>query len=173
MEYTVVENSDSEQVKELKRKIISLEAQLETQRYRISAINGGNLLNSEAIDYYPGEQHDFILSVLEQIRERCPENSRPRDIVDSILSVNSYVGRGKEILGEVTRIFKTGTPTSEADISALEALGFRYISSKKHPKLKYQDKYMFVISSTPSDNLRDGKNKLAEINKCIAIKQKI
>ncbi len=58
MEYTVIESSDSEQVKELKRKIISLEAQLETQKYRMSSVSGGNLLNSEAIDYYPGEQHD-------------------------------------------------------------------------------------------------------------------
>ena len=173
LEYTVIESSDSEQVKALKRKIISLEAQLETQKHRMSSVSGGNLLNSEAIDYYPGEQHDFVLSILEQAKERCPSDSRPRDIIESILSVNSYVGRGKEIADEVTRIFKTGTPTSEAYISALEALGFRYITSKKHPKLRYQDKYIFVLSSTPSDNLRDGKNKLAEINKCIAIKQKI
>ena len=58
-ELDIFEN-DSEQVKQLKRRIISLESQLLVQRHRNENMKGGNLLATEDIDYYQGEQLDFI-----------------------------------------------------------------------------------------------------------------
>lgn len=171
-EYAIAEK-DSEQVKQLKREILSLRAQLEIEQVRTQKIRGGNLLNSEAIDLYPGEQLDFILSVLEQVQHKCAPESRPYDIISSLLSHNEPVGKGKEILDQVSTIFKRGGDLTDTDISKLQKLGFRYISSKKHPKLEFCGKYKFAISGTPSEQHHGSRNKLAEINKCLAISFKI
>ena len=168
-----IDSNDSEQIKQLRRRIISLESQLEVQKSMNGNLKGGKLISTEAIDLYPGEQYDFILSILEQARSRCPEGSRPRDILDSILSVNKPVGRGAEILTELNRIFKKGNPNMESDATALKALGFTYTPSRKHPKLRFYDQYMVVLPSSPSDSKRGGLNSLSEINKCIAVSQKI
>lgn len=168
-----VRERDSEEVKQLKRKIIKLEAQLSIQQHRNERLKGGKLLNAADIDLYNGEQHDFVLSILEQVKLRCPEGSRPRDIIDSILSCNKPIGRGEEILNELNRIFRKGNPTMESDISALRALGFSFTPSRKHPKLRFHDKYMIVLPSSPGDSRRGALNGLAEINKCIALSQKV
>lgn len=162
-----------EDTKELRRQIMSLKAQLEIERSRTSRLSGGNLLNSENIDFYPGEQLDFVLSILEQAKAKCAPDSRPYDILDSILSVNKPVGRAEEILSELERILKKGVPSTERDITSLNAIGFKYVQSRKHPKLRFHEKYMFVMPATTSDSKRAHKNTLAEVNKCIAITQKI
>ena len=165
--------SESEYVKQLRRRIISLESQLELQKQRSEIAKSGKLLAAEGIDLYEGEQLDFILSLLEQARPRCPEGSRSRDIIDSLLKVNKPVGKGEEILSELNRIFKKGNPTMESDIAALKAMGFTYTPSQKHPKLRFHDKYMVVLPSSPGDSRRGGMNGLAEISRCIAVSQKI
>ena len=170
-EQYAVQPNDSEQVKELKRQILSLSAQLEMQKERASSLSGGTLLKSESIDLYQGEQLDFLLSILKQVKAKCSPDSRPYEIIDSLLSVNKPVGRGQEILDEINRIFKSGYPT-EAGLSTLKSLGFTYVSSKKHPKLRFADKYTVVLSATPGD-ARSSKNTLSEINKCIAVGLKI
>lgn len=168
-----INSSDSEETKELKRKILSLQAQLEIEKNISKSLRGGGMLKTEPIDLYPGEQIDFVLSILEQAKEKCPPDSRPLDILNSILSQNKSVGRGRKILMELEKIFGHGDNFTEADISALKSLGFTYISSKKHPKLKFMDKYLFVLSSSPSDSRRGNRNKLSEICKCIALSLKI
>jgi len=159
--------------KALKKQIYDLQAQLEIERVRLEQSRGGSLLKCEPMDYYPGEQADFVLSVLAQAQMRCPDDSRAHDIISSILALNHPVGRGQEILDELKRIFKNGIPTSQADLSALQSLGFSYVTGGKHPKLKFHDKYLFTLPGTPGDNARGGKNMLSEISRCIAISQKI
>lgn len=168
-----INSSDSEETKELKRKILSLQTQLETEKKISKSLRGGGMLKTEPIDLYPGEQLDFVLSILEQAKGKCPPDSRPLDILNSILSQNKSVGRGRKILMELEKIFGRGDNFTEADISALKSLGFTYVSSKKHPKLKFMDKYLFVLSSSPSDSRRGNRNKLSEICKCIALSLKI
>lgn len=170
--YDVIQESDSSQVKELKNRINSLQAQLEIMESRNQALCGGNLLNSAPIDLYPGEQADFVLSILRQAKERCQPESRPRDILESLLSLNQPVGYGEEILSELHRIFKKGMPSTDADIADLQSIGFSYTPSRKHPKLRFHQKYMYVIPNTPSD-IRSSKNMLSQISKCIAVGQKI
>lgn len=165
-------NSD-EEIKELKRKIINLESQLEIERMISQNLKGGNLLQTEAIDYYPGEQLDFMLSLLEQAKTKCAEDSRPYDIICSILENNKPVGYAKNMVKELNKIFGKGDSFTERDVSAMERMGFRYTTSKKHPKLRFHEKYMFVVASTPGDTRRGNKNNLAEINKCIATEFKI
>lgn len=172
-ERVVVNDDDSEEVRELKRRILSLEARLEIERGISRGLRGGDLLKSDPIDLYPGEQLDFVLSILEQVRPRCPQGSRPLEILNSLLSLNKPVGRGREILDEVVRIFRKGDNFGESDIAALRSLGFTYTPSRKHPKLRFMDKYMFVLASSPSDSRRGNMNKLSEISKCLAMSLKI
>lgn len=160
------------EVKELKRQIISLQAQLDAEKKRAGQLSGGYLLNSEAIDLYPGEQLDFILAVLKQAYSRCYPESRAYDILESILSVNQPVGCGKEILDKLQAVFKRGGPSTESDISDLRSIGFSYVQSRKHPKLRFYEKYVFTIPATPSDR-RSSWNSLSEVSKCIAVSQKI
>lgn len=170
---TLVQQEDSEHVKELKWQVASLKAQLDAERCRIAVLRGNGLLKCEAIDLYPGEQLDFVLSILKQVQSRCPEGSRPHDIITSLLTVNQPIGVGQEILDEVSRVFKGGLPEKESDVASLRRIGFSYTPSRKHPKLRFHDHYMFVLPSTPSENRRGGRNCLAEISKCIALCQKV
>lgn len=119
------------------------------------------------------EELDFLLSILEQIKDRCEPGSRPYDIICSLLEANRPIGRGNEILAELKRIFKNGGALSDSDISDLNAMGFTYTPSRKHPKLRFHEKYMFVLPSTPSDTRRGGINSLKEIDKCIAVSKRI
>ena len=168
----MLDNKD-EEIKELKRKIINLESQLEIEKNISHNLRGGNLLETEPIDFYPGEQLDFVLSILEQAKNKCSEDSRAYDIICSILKNNKPVGNSKKIVTELHRIFGKGDAFTEKDIADIERMGFKYTPSRKHPKLRFHEKYMFVLASTPGDSRRGNKNKLAEINKCIATEIKI
>ena len=156
------------EIKALRQRIHSLEAQLQIHRNRADTLRGGDLLRSEAIDLYPGEQLDFLLSLLRQIQPKCEEGSRPHDIIQSILSANRPVGASDEILGELKRIFRKGYPSTAADISDLQKIGFTYTPSRKHPKLRFHEKYMYVLPGTPGDRRCGAKNALSDISKCIA-----
>lgn len=171
----IVCHDDTEEVKRLKRRVMSLEAQLEGQKQKSSKLMGGELLKTEAIDLYPGEQLDFLISILEQVKKKCPEGSRALDIVNSILMVNEPVGRGEEIVKSLDKVFKKNEPLNKSDISMLNSLGFTYVQSRKHPKLRFgkDGKYAALISSTPSDG-RSGLNTISRIcNTCIAASIKI
>ena len=166
---------DSDEVKRLKRKVMSLEAQLDAQKQKSSKLVRGDLLKTEAIDLYPGEQLDFLISILEQVKKKCPEDSRAYDIVNSILMVNEPVGHGEEIVKSLDKVFKKNEPLSKSDIYILNSLGFTYVQSKKHPKLRFgkDGKYTALIASTPSDG-RSGLNTISRIcNTCIATSIKI
>ena len=165
-------NTNAE-IKALKQRIYKLEAQLQIHESRADALSGGDLLRSEDIDLYPGEQLDFVLSLLRQVQPRCEIGSRPYDIIQSILSNNRPIGTGNDILDELRRIFKKGYPATTADLSDLQKIGFTYTPSRKHPKLKFHNKYMYVLPSTPGDKRNGSKNALSDISKCIATGFKI
>ena len=166
------QESDSEEVKTLKRQIRSLKAKIEILEARTQNLSGGSLLESTVPDLYPGEQHDFLLSVLAQIKDRCPTDSRAYDIVTGLLEANTPVGRGHEILETVEKVFRNGNAINDSAKSDLASVGFSYTPSRKHPKLRF-DRYMFILPSTPSDNCRNNRNALTDIYKCLAIRQKI
>ena len=164
------ENADAAaEIKALRQKVHSLEAQLQLQQSRAESLRGGDLLHSEEIDLYPGEQLDFLLSLLRQVQPRCEAGSRPHDIITSILAANRPIGTGCEILSELRRIFKKGYPSTDADISDLRKIGFTWTPSRKHPKLRFHDRYMYVLPGTPGDRRRGAENALSDISKCIAV----
>lgn len=165
--------SNNEEITQLKRKIASLERQLAVQREINQKTSGANLLRAGQKDLYPGEQLDFLISVLKQIQVRCPQDSRAFDIIESLLEENRPAGIGLEILKTVERILKKGLPSSASDIASLTSIGFSYTPSRKHPKLRFHEKYMVVLPGTTGDRQRSNKNAMTEISKCIAISQKV
>lgn len=157
----------------LKHEIHRLRSQVKYQEEMIRQLSGGQILNCEPIDLYPGEQHDLILSILEQARDKCQEGARARDILDSVLSKNEKIGVGDEILVKVKRVLRQGIPSKASDLSELSKLGFRYIQSKKHPKLVFYNRYTYYIAGTPGDSRRGNRNCYSELSKCIASSLKI
>ena len=160
-------------IQQLRQEVYILQLQLKQQKKQ--NLYGGNktLLKCEDIDLYPGEQQDLLISLLEQARLKCSEGSRSRDIIESLLSQNEKVGHGEIILNEVKRIFRSGVPTKQSDILDLERLGFKYIQSRKHPKLIFHNKYKYVLPGTTGDSGRSGKNSYADVSKCVALSIKI
>lgn len=156
-------------VKGLKKQIYDLQTRLELLEKRTTVPKENGLLRSDIEEYYPGEQLDFLLSLLHQAQTRCASDSRPYEIIRSLLEANRPIGRGDEILKELHLVFKSGPALTEQDVSRLNALGFTYTPSRKHPKLRFHGKYMFVLPSTPGDSRRGGMNALKQIDKCIAV----
>lgn len=162
-----------DEIKNLKQQIYYLQYQLDILTQKNIQLQNSTLLCTGISDLYPGEQHDFLISVLEQLQKKCAENSRAKDIIDSLLQANTKVGTATQMLEILKRIFKNEIPSKASDIAELEKMGFRYLSSKKHPKLVFHEKYRYVMPSTPSDSRHAGKNCFSIINKCIASSIKI
>lgn len=162
-----------DEIKNLKQQIYYLQYQLDILTQKKIQLQNSTLLCTGISDLYPGEQHDFLISVLEQLQKKCAENSRAKDIIDSLLQANTKVGTATQMLEKLKRIFKNEIPSKASEIAELEKMGFRYLSSKKHPKLVFHEKYRYVMPSTPSDSRHSGKNCFSIINKCIASSIKI
>ena len=163
-----MENSKNE-VKALKEEIYNLKIQLEQQNERYSKLQNGNLLKVSPIDLYEGEQQDFVLTILEQVRKNQADDSRCAEIIDSILSQNKRIGTGDLIVKELERIIKHGDLSKESDKAALKKIGFRYVTSRKHPKLEFMSRYKFPISGTLSDHYRGSLNCYSNISKALAV----
>lgn len=162
-------NETASEVKALKEKIYNLQMQLEIQNERFSHQNEGNLLKVSSIDLYEGEQKDFILTILEQVRRNQDDDSRCAEILDSILSQNQKTGKGEAIAKELVRIVKHGDLSKESDKAALNKIGFRYVTSKKHPKLEFMSKYKFPVAGTISDHWRGSLNCYSNVSKALAV----
>ena len=163
------QQNTQETIKELRRQIASLQAQLDAARATIEHLKQkGGLLRSPNEDLYPGEQLDFLLSILEQLKGRCLQESRPYEIIEGILSSNKKVGEGEKIEKAVWKIIGKSSKLGDREVSQLNDLGFKYVSSKRHPKLKFCDKYLFVFPSSTGDKQHALKNLASEISNCIA-----
>lgn len=161
--------NEKTEIKALKEEIYNLKMQLELQNQRYSQKTEEGLLKVSAIDLYEGEQKDFILTILEQVRRNQADDSRCAEILDSILSQNKKVGTGDRIAEELTRIIKHGDLTKDSDKAALNKIGFRFVTSKKHPKLEFMSKYKFPVAGTLSDHWRGSLNCYSNVSKALAV----
>ncbi len=161
--------ADRNEVKALKEQIYRLQMQLELQNERYSRQSREGILKVAPIDLYEGEQQDFIITILEQVRKNQADDSRCAEILDSILSQNKKVGIGDTIVEELQRIVKHGDLSKDSDKAALNKIGFRYVTSKKHPKLEFMSRYKFPIAGTISDHYRGSQNCYSNISKALAV----
>ncbi len=164
-----------ETINRLRKNNDSLTCQIGSFKARES--DGTICLNTSIRDFYTKEQHDFILNILSEIRNKVggAENGKCRryEILNSIIESNTCVGEGKRVSGELRNIFKPGFKWNASTKNKLGDLGFTIEDGSGHKKIVFHDpKYMFTISGTPGDD-RGIKNLLSEIENGISITKKI
>ncbi|MCD8286143.1 MAG: hypothetical protein LUD50_02825 [Clostridia bacterium] len=116
-------------------------------------------------ELYEGEQHDMVLSILRSYLPQCgTDESREKELLQSVLGANELVGRGLEIFSEVKRIFSSGEDLSAKDKADLKRIGFEVTGDNKHYKLVFMNspKYWYTLSKTSSD-ARSGRNFASDI----------
>lgn len=170
-----------ENEKDLKEKIAyyqkennNLQAQLEKARTQKNTAN--IQLCTDLQDFYNGEQYDFILSLLRQVKNHIGElnlkNRRQHEILNSFVENNEMVGEGERIMDDLKQIFKPGFKWNSVNIGKLKQLGFS-IQDNGHKKIIFHDdKYMYTVSGTPGD-ARGISNLYGEIERGISVSKKM
>ncbi len=170
-----------ENERELKEKIEYLQKEndslsIQNEMLKNKKRNENICLKTGLNDFYIDEQHDLILYLLKEIFERKfnSETSkfRQHELLQSIIYNNDITGENEKILGGLKKIFKPGFRWNNITKSKLKSLGFE-ITEGSHNKIMFHDsKYMYTVSSTPSDN-RGIRNLMSDIEKGISISRKI
>ncbi len=163
-----------EKIEYLQRTNDALTAQLESLKVKKQAST--ICLSTDLTDFYIDEQHDFVLYVMREIASKMHNPDEPKyrqyEILQSIINNNDITGENKRIIGELKRIFKPGFKWNSATKNKIKSLGFT-ISEGDHNKITFHDnKYMYTVASTPSDD-RGIKNLMSEIEKGISISKKL
>ena len=127
-------------------------------------------------DFYSGEQYDFILYVLRQVKSHIGtldlKSKRQHEILNSIIENNKLIGEGEAIIEDLKQIFKPGFKWNSVTINKLKQLGFS-IQDNGHKKIIFHDdKYMYTVSGTPGDG-RGIANTFGDIERGISICKKI
>lgn len=151
---------------ELEERVRGLNAQLEIYKNMIknSKESGSLLEGGKEEEFYVGEKKDFLLTILNCIKEKINKDTRSYELLSSVLDANDYCNHGKQLLGELKKILYKGGKVNKATKADLNSIGFDVIEEKGHPKLIFHNnqKYKFPISGTPGSS-RDGKNLYSEI----------
>lgn len=152
----------------------NLQAQLERARMQKNTAN--IQLCTDLQDFYSGEQYDFILYVLRQVKSHIGtldlKSKRQHEILNSIIENNKLIGEGEAIIEDLKQIFKPGFKWNSVTINKLKQLGFS-IQDNGHKKIIFHDdKYMYTVSGTPGDG-RGIANTFGDIERGISICKKI
>lgn len=129
------------------------------------------IAKSEVKEFFDGEQHDFLVTVLKDAADRCGGfDTRQYELIKSFLANNEYIGNGRETEAVVRRVLSSGEPINKRDIADLERVGFDLVSENPHYKFVYRgnERYWFTVSKTPSDR-RSGMNNASDIIKRLTV----
>ncbi len=113
---------------------------------------------------FTGEVREHLLETLADAQDAADAGGRDRRarILEAILCANSRTGELARRRDAVKQIMKdAGSFIDDSTITALEKLGFRYISGSNHHKLDYAG-IRFPVAKTPSDH-RSCLNSASEI----------
>lgn len=158
----------TEEVQALRNKNDSLQAALEA-----SGIEESIISKSGVNEFFDGEQHDMLVTVLKEALDRSGGfDTRRYELVKSLLEHNEYIGNGRETLEVVKRVLSSGEAIGKRDIQDLERVGFTLVNESTHYKFVYKEneRYWFSVSKTPSDR-RSGKNNASDIIKRLSVYQ--
>lgn len=135
--------------------------------------NGFFYKSGEEAELYSGEKVELLYSVLSQVIDKYPPESRAHLLIDALLSANPKTGECDRITKELGEIFGNGDRLTKAGKSRLKDLGFTVTEDGTHYKIIFHDpRYTFAVSKTPSDH-REGKNLISDICKAIDVSWKI
>lgn len=128
--------------------------------------NGGMLETPETLsEKFPGEIREHLLEALSDALSAAENAGRDRRarLLEAVLCANPPTGELRRRREAVKQIVKgAGAFLDDTAISALEKLGFRYVSGNKHHKLEWAG-LRFPVAKTPSDH-RSCLNSSNEIN---------
>lgn len=117
---------------------------------------------------FPGELREIVITALLESKSNAEQSGRERRsvLLTKLLEGNVLSGELERRRGRLRQILKNaGYFTDLHVLRELEALGFKFVSGKKHWKLEYGN-VRFPVSKTPSD-YRSNRNALSLIeNKC-------
>ncbi len=144
----------------LRNKNNSLQAALSA-----SGIEESIITKSSIKEFFDGEQHDLMVTILKDAANRCGGfDTRQYELINSLLENNEYIGNGHETEEIVKRVLSSGEPIGKRDIADLKRVGFELVSENPHYKFVYREneRYWFTVSKTPSDR-RGGMNNSSDI----------
>ena len=138
-----------------------------------SGIEESIIAKSPVEEFYEGEQHDLLVTVLREASARCGGfDTRQYELINSLLENNEYIGNGRETLEVVKKVLSSGEAIGKREIAELERVGFKLVAEQNHYKIVYRgnERYWFTISKTPSDR-RSGQNNASDIIKRLTVYQ--
>ena len=126
---------------------------------------------SEIPEFFEGEQHDLVVSILTKALQNCgSKDTRQKELITDLLAHNKIIGNGKEMLEVVKAVFANGEDLSSKELADLKRVGFEITSDNTHYKLVYKgSKYWFSLAKTTSDKNHSGKNLTSDITKTLSI----
>lgn len=161
-----------ERIAELVRDNLQLNARLESLESALEEGGSGGVIEKSPIEeFFDGEQHDLVVTILTKALANCgTQDTRRRELLVDLLEHNRIIGNGKEMLEVVKTVFANGEGVSSRELAELKRVGFEIISENTHYKLVYKgnEKYWFTLAKTPSDS-RSGKNITSDITKRISV----
>lgn len=138
-----------------------------------SGIEESIVTKSPVKEFYDGEQHDLLVTVLKEAAMRNGSfDTRQYELINSLLENNEYIGNGREVEEVVKRVLSSGEQINKRDIAELKRVGFDLVSDNPHYKFVYRgnERYWFTVSKSPSDR-RSGQNNASDIIKRITVYQ--
>ena len=164
------ENKKSqEEIKLLTKKIETQRATIETLKRRFENSSSVTFIKDNIDEYYTGEISDLIINLLTQINKFIPDNTRPKEIIDSFLLSNGYMNIGKKLFEQID--IALNEKSLEKRQRELEHLGFTMTEGTHNKAYFHNPKYSFTLAKTPSDH-RSPENTFSDIKKSLDIYKK-
>ena len=124
--------------------------------------------NGAIVEAFPGEVREQVLAALADALAAAQQSGRERraGVLAGVLAANPATGELERRRAELKQILKdAGGFTDASTLAALERIGIRCISGRKHWKFEYADIRM-PMSKTPSD-YRSAQNCATDVaNRC-------
>ena len=114
----------------------------------------GLLWSPMTAETFPGEIREHVLAALSEAQEAAESSERERRaaVLGDVLAANKPSGELEKRRKALRQIIKdTGSFVDARTITALEKLGFKYVSGNKHWKIDYAN-VRIPMSKTPSDH---------------------
>lgn len=124
-------------------------------------------------EFFDGEQHDLIVTILKKAAQNCGGfDTRQNELINELLKNFDYIGNGKIVNEVVKRVLSSAEPLSAKDWKELEKVGFKLVSDNNHYKVVYKEneRYWFTISKSSSD-IKSGKNNASDIIRRLSVYQ--
>lgn len=164
--------SASQRISDLMQENAELHARCTSLTEALSAREDNPVLmkRPEINEFFDGEIYDAILSALKIAEKYIEDETRLKEIVQSVLSQNEYQGNGKRIDESLRQILAKSSRLSDREFSELAKLGFDLVGDNNHYKIVYRNdpRYWFTVHKTSSD-YKGPKNLVSDIIRKISV----